>query len=88
MSSRNPTFGAGMAIDNEEGSRWATDGGTKQAWLEIDLGKPLKFGRVTINEAYADRVRSFEVQCKDGAGWKTLQGHHRWGRASRPVSRR
>jgi alpha-L-fucosidase len=52
---------------------WATDSG-KQAWLELDLGKPLTFSRVAINEEY-DRVQRFELQYKDGDSWKTfLQG--------------
>ena len=67
-------YGAAKAVDDDPGTRWATDSGVKQAWLEIDLGKPVTFGRVAISEEY-DRVRRFELQSKDGETWKTfLQG--------------
>jgi alpha-L-fucosidase len=62
------------AFDDDPGTRWATDSGVKLAWLEVDLGKPMTFGRVAISEEY-DRVRRFELQYKDGETWKTfLQG--------------
>ncbi|MFI5379060.1 MAG: alpha-L-fucosidase [Tepidisphaerales bacterium] len=61
---------ASKAIDGDSGSRWATDAGTKQAWLEVDLGQPMTFNRAEIDEAYAGRVQSFELQYKDGAEWK------------------
>jgi alpha-L-fucosidase len=69
---------AGKAFDDDPGTRWATDSGTKQAWLEVDLGKPATFGRVAISEAY-DRVRKFELQYKDGEAWKTFLSGTRIG---------
>ena len=66
--------GPDKAFDDDPGTRWATDSGVKQAWLEVDLGKPVTFARAAISEAY-DRVRRFELQYRDGADWKTfLQG--------------
>jgi alpha-L-fucosidase len=71
---KNRGYGPDKAIDDDPGTRWATDSGTKQAWLELDLGKPVTFGRVAISEEY-DRVQRFELQYKDGDAWKTfLQG--------------
>jgi len=69
---RDPAYGPGKAIDGEDESRWATDGGTRQAWLEVDLGQPATFDSVEIDEAYAGRVRSFELQYQDGAQWKSF----------------
>jgi alpha-L-fucosidase len=70
----NRAYSAAKAVDDDPGTRWATDAGTKEAWLELDLGKPVTFGRVVINEEF-DRVRRFELQYKDGGTWKTfLQG--------------
>ena len=67
-------YGPDKAVDGDSGTRWATDSGIKQAWLELDLGKPVTFGRVAIDEEF-DRVRRFELQSKDGDTWKTvLQG--------------
>jgi alpha-L-fucosidase len=66
--------GPDKAIDGDPATRWATDSRVKQAWLELDLGKPVTFGRAVISEEY-DRVRRFELQYKDGETWKTfLQG--------------
>ena len=62
---------ADKAVDDDLATRWATDYGTKQAWLEVDLGKPMTFSRVKISEAY-DRVRQFELQSKDGDQWQTF----------------
>lgn len=70
----NRGYGPDKAIDGDSGTRWATDSGIKQAWLELDLDKPVTFGRVAISEEF-DRVRRFELQSKDGDTWKTiLQG--------------
>jgi len=63
--------GPAKAVDDDPATRWATDTGTKQAWLEVDLGKPTKFNRVKISEAY-DRVQEFELQHKDGEQWQTF----------------
>jgi alpha-L-fucosidase len=69
QSSRH--YGPDKAVDDDPTTRWATDSGTKQAWLEVDLGKPATFDRVEMSEEY-DRIRKFELQYKDGADWKTL----------------
>lgn len=71
-----------MAFDGERNTRWATDGGTKQAWIALDLGKPKALEGVTIEEEFPGRVEKFELQYKDGAEWKafftgTKLGHFR-----------
>ena len=53
-----------LGVDDDEATRWATDSGTHQAWLEVDLGKTTTFNRVKITEAY-DRVKKFELQYKN-----------------------
>lgn len=63
--------GPDKAVDDDPATRWATDYGTKQAWLQIDLGKTMTFNRARISEAY-DRVREFELQYKDGDQWRTF----------------
>jgi alpha-L-fucosidase len=68
---RNSAYNASKAVDDDPATRWATDSGTQQAWLEVDLGKPATFNRVTINEEY-NRVKEFELQCRDGNRWKTF----------------
>jgi alpha-L-fucosidase len=65
-------YGPDMAFDNDAHTRWATDAGTKQAWIAADLGRPLALQRVRIDEAYAGRVKKFEFQYRDGGTWRTI----------------
>ena len=65
-------YGPQQAFDNDPNTRWATDSGTKQAWIATDLGKLLTIQRVRIEEAYAGRVQKFEFQYRDGQAWKTI----------------
>ncbi len=72
---KNPAYGPEKAIDDDDHSRWATDGGTKQAWLEVDLGKPVEFSRVLIREwtdEKGSRSKKFELQYKSGDEWRTI----------------
>ena len=67
-------YSADKAFDGDPETRWATDVGTKQAWLEVDLGKPTTFSRVAIDE-WGDggkRIQSFELQYQSDNGWKTF----------------
>jgi alpha-L-fucosidase len=68
---KNRNYGPDKAVDDDPTTRWATDSGIKQAWLEVDLGKPMTFNEIKISEAY-DRIRKFELQCKNEGQWKTL----------------
>ena len=68
----NDEYGPEQAFDNDPNTRWATDSGTKKAWVAVDLGKPLLVQRVRIQEAYANRVQKFELQYRDGSDWKTV----------------
>ncbi|MHC4890861.1 MAG: alpha-L-fucosidase, partial [Planctomycetota bacterium] len=38
-------YNANKAVDDDTSTRWATDHGIKQAWLEVDLRKPMTFNR-------------------------------------------
>jgi len=69
-----PEYGADKAIDGDMETRWATDAGVKQAWLEVDLGKPQTFSKVALHEWAGDdtRIQKFEVQYKQGAEWTTI----------------
>ena len=65
-------FGAGRAFDDDEQTRWATDGDTKQAWITARYPQPFTAPRVHISEAYPGRVQKFEFQYRDDHGWQTL----------------
>ena len=65
-------YGARFAFDGDEQTRWATDDGTKQAWVVVQYFKPRTINEVFISEAYAPRVQKFEFQYRDGGDWKTI----------------
>ncbi len=73
-------YGPAKALDDDESSRWATDGGTHQAWLEVDLGAPTTISRVIIDEAYEGRIQKFQLQAKDGDAWQTVFSGDQAGR--------
>jgi alpha-L-fucosidase len=67
-------YAAAKALDDDEDTRWATDGSTGPCWLEVDLGKPQTFDRAVIQECidFGVRVQAFELQYKEGSQWKTF----------------
>jgi alpha-L-fucosidase len=67
-------YGAEKAFDNDPTTRWATDSGTRQAWISAEFSKAKAINGVRIQEAaaYAGRVRKFEFQYRDGDDWKTI----------------
>ena len=65
-------FGAQLAFDGDEQTRWATDQGTKQAWVAVDFLKPRTVDRVRISEAFPKRVQKFELQSRNGGDWQTI----------------
>jgi alpha-L-fucosidase len=67
-----PEYGPEKAVDGRSDTRWATDAGVHEAWLELDLGKPTAFNHAWIAEAFPNRVQKFELQWLDGAEWKTF----------------
>lgn len=87
-----PTYAADKAVDGRDNTRWATPKGTRQAWLEVDLGKPVTFDRALIAEAFPCRVQSFEMQYRDGEAWKTFYKGKTlgelWTQAFEPVTAR
>ena len=68
----SPAYAADKAFDGNDGTRWATAAGTRQAWLEVDLNQPETFDTAYLAEAYPCRVQSFELQYMDGPVWKTF----------------
>jgi alpha-L-fucosidase len=66
------SLGPDKAVDGNGETRWATDAGLHQAWLELDLGRPMTFKQADISEAFPNRVQKFELQWLDGSDWKTF----------------
>lgn len=75
---RDAHYGPDKAIDGKSDTRWATDSGTRAAWLEVDLGKPTTFSRAVIKQAYPElkRVRQYAIEYWQDGAWKTC---HRGG---------
>ena len=65
-------YGPDKALDGDSETRWATDSGTKSAWLEVDLGKPASIGRAAIEQAFPElnRVRKFSIEYWQDGQWK------------------
>ena len=72
-------YGPAMAFDDDPETRWATDVGTPEAWLEVDLGGPQTVDRAMISESYAYRVEKFELEAKEGDQWNTFARGSRIG---------
>ncbi len=71
----DPQYSAGMVLDGDPESRWATPGGTRQAWLRIDFARETTFNGIHIEEALAghsSRVKKFELEKMDGEAWTTF----------------
>ena len=65
-------YGPALAFDDNDETRWATDDGTKQAWIAVKYIRPRLVNQVRISEAYANRVQRFEFQYRNGDVWQTL----------------
>jgi len=65
-------YGPDKAVDGLDRTRWATDSGTRQAWLELDLGQPTAFNRAVIVQAFPElrRVRRFAIERLVDGQWK------------------
>ncbi len=63
-------YAPAQALDDDSKTRWATDAGTKTAWLEVDLGKETAVARAMIHEGNWDRIRKFNLEYKVDSEWK------------------
>jgi len=67
-----PQYAAAKAFDDDDSTRWATDGGTAAAWIEVDLGAEKTVGELAMREECGSRVQAFEVQVKSGDAWRVV----------------
>jgi alpha-L-fucosidase len=69
---KDAQYAAEKALDDDSGTRWATDDGTGECWLEIDLGANRTFDGAFLNEGW-DRVREYALEVKTPQGaWKAF----------------
>lgn len=89
---KEAAYGADKAVDGDDETRWATDVGTAQAWLELDLGRPTRFDQAALAEAYPGRVQQFDLEWLDGSEWRSFAGGTTigecWTRRFAPVTAR
>ncbi len=70
-SSEGAAYAAGLAVDGNTGTRWASAWSDPQ-WIQVDLGAPSAFSRVVLRweAAYG---RSYQVQTSnDAVTWTTI----------------
>ena len=64
---------AAALVDNTSASYWELVKGSKDGWVELDLGKPCTFDTIRIGLNASLKVEAtFQCQEKEGGGWKTL----------------
>jgi hypothetical protein len=68
----DPGYEAAKAVDGDDTTRWGAAADARSGWLEVDLGKETKVGRVVIKELGFHRTQAFAVEWKDGEAWKEL----------------
>lgn len=66
-------FGPSKAVDGNHKTRWATDGGVKKPWIQINLQQPTTIDYIQISEAIGKSiVLSHSVEYLENGEWKTL----------------
>jgi len=70
----HPKFAPANIADQDESSYWAADDSVRGASLEIDLGTPVVFDRILIQEPiqFGQRISEFGIEGKIGGEWKEL----------------
>ena len=68
----DPRYAPAFAVDDDSGTRWATDDGTGECWIEIDLGQSREFNGAYLNEGW-NRVREFVLESRGADGrWRAF----------------
>jgi alpha-L-fucosidase len=68
----NKSFAASSAVDENTDTRWATDPGTRQAWLMLDFGATKTFTGITVEEGTPSRVKKFVLEYQTPQGWAPI----------------
>jgi len=66
-------FGPQLLTDGDRNTFWAADD-VRQASLEVDLGEPVEFDRVRVQEyiQLGQRVESFEIEARVDGNWQQI----------------
>ncbi len=60
------------ANDGNFGTIWGAPDGSRNGWLEIDLGQDEEVSGVVLDDSHFNRTRKFEVKAKVAGQWKTI----------------
>jgi alpha-L-fucosidase len=68
------TFGAAKLTDGDRDTYWTTDDNVTEAEATVDLGEPVLFNRVRVQEyiALGQRVEGFAIDARIDGAWKTI----------------
>ncbi len=71
---KSTDFDPMKAFDNDPATRWATDAGTREAWIEADLDTPQTVRGVGICEEFHGRIQQYEILCRKepNDAWATV----------------
>jgi alpha-L-fucosidase len=71
---RDPAFGPARALDQRSRTAWATDEGVINAAMEVDLGRPVTFNVVRMEEMIrlGQRVEEYRVDAWQDGVWRTI----------------
>ena len=82
-------YGAQFAFDDDDKTRWATDNGTKQAWIAVHFVKPQTANHIRISEAYRhSRARNLSSSIVTAAIGRPFSAARRWAMISRNILNR
>lgn len=72
MPWHDDTFAAGMAVDGDRQTRWASDFFAKEPqWFQVDLGQSQPFDRIRLRWEYWSTAYKVQVS-DDGKDWRTV----------------
>jgi alpha-L-fucosidase len=95
IAGRSDGGGPAAVLDADPDTYWAAPDDAPQPWVEVDLGRPVTFDTVVLQEAIqlGQRVESYRLQCWDGARLVTVArgttiGHKKLDRFAPVTARR
>jgi alpha-L-fucosidase len=68
----DPQYAALFAVDDDSGTRWATDDGIGECWLDVDLGRDRDIDGAYLSEGW-DRIQEFALESRGADGkWRSF----------------
>lgn len=68
----DPKCAPAFAVDDDSGTRWATDDAVGECWLEVDLGRACEFDGAYLSED-EDRVQEYALETRQADGkWRAF----------------